>query len=92
MGPCVWMGGVYPVEKWQRWVAEEEAGGRHRNTWGLGLDFHPFPEDTGLCPLPTAPQRSGAVKADSWASLCLYLPDLHQGGARAEGAEHPQRH
>lgn len=57
---CGW-GGIYPVEKWQRWVAEEEAGGRHRNTWGLGLDFHPFPEDTGLCPLPTCP-------AEKWGS------------------------
>lgn len=61
-----------------------------RGAWGW-ISIH-FQRILASVPFPPALQRSGAVKADSWASLCLYLPDLHQGGARAEGAEHPQRH
>ena len=56
---------------------------------GAGLPSPLAPEGAELC---CSPQRGEAVKADSCASSCLHLPDLRQGGASAEGAEHPQRH
>ena len=52
---------AHSVEKRQQGVAEGEAGVRHGNPWGLGLDSHLplLPKDTGLCPAAGPAERWG---------------------------------
>lgn len=46
-GGCPSSWGTQPAEKWQWWEVELH----HRNTWGLGLDFHlPRPPEGALSP------------------------------------------
>lgn len=90
----------------RQWVHVHGGGHNQLKTGSGGWQKGRLGCVTGTCgawgwiPITPSPQgywslsrcQRWAVKADSCASSCSYLPDLHQGGACAEGAEHPPRH